>query len=368
LTPPIEETAYYPFAGERVAMRRDGDLTYLHRNHLGSTAMTSNAAGQVVSTTRFRPFGTERWSDGPVETDLQFAGERAHDGMDQVHEMGVRFYDPGYYTWLSADSMIPDVNSTMGLNRYTYVGGNPVGYVDPSGHCGERAQPWWATVWNVFDKTEGVVNSSAPVISATDKVVNGGYRYWDVAMKHSTDAEFIPGWMGDAVNGVNWTFQASSILVHSDAAGGPHNGSLTLLNSLALGGEIGFDVGTDYLATALSPHTAGASYAIVIAKDTGGLLSLIPGMPLGDPTVAFGQAAAIIVGTVVNPTGIGRATFEVFFGPAGEVILVPEGEVEYGPLAPVPTAAPTPMAPTPTPTPETTPTPTPVSTPTSPNG
>ncbi len=59
-------TSYYAFGGSMVAMRTavTATLTYLHSDHLGSTSLTTNAAGQKVSEQRYKPYGEVRWASG----------------------------------------------------------------------------------------------------------------------------------------------------------------------------------------------------------------------------------------------------------------------------------------------------------------
>ena len=59
-------TSYYAFGGVMVAMRTaaTATLTYLHSDHLGSTSLTTNAAGQKVSEQRYKPYGEVRWASG----------------------------------------------------------------------------------------------------------------------------------------------------------------------------------------------------------------------------------------------------------------------------------------------------------------
>src|SRR5690606_24467679 len=47
--------------------------------------------------------------------------------------MNGRVYDPAIGRFLSADPFMQFPDSTQGLNRYTYVGNNPLSYTDPSG-------------------------------------------------------------------------------------------------------------------------------------------------------------------------------------------------------------------------------------------
>jgi hypothetical protein len=48
--------------------------------------------------------------------------------------MRARYYDPGTGGFLSQDTWTIDRGNPVELNRYGYVAGNPVNYVDPSGH------------------------------------------------------------------------------------------------------------------------------------------------------------------------------------------------------------------------------------------
>ena len=48
--------------------------------------------------------------------------------------MNGRVYDPEIGVFLSADPLVQFPHSTQGLNRYAYVGNNPLSYTDPSGH------------------------------------------------------------------------------------------------------------------------------------------------------------------------------------------------------------------------------------------
>jgi hypothetical protein len=48
--------------------------------------------------------------------------------------MGARWYSNRTGRWVSADTIVPDPSDPRGLNRFAYVLGNPIRYVDPSGH------------------------------------------------------------------------------------------------------------------------------------------------------------------------------------------------------------------------------------------
>ena len=42
-------TKYYYFNGQRVAMRQDGVLSYLHSDHLGSTVLATDGNGAIAN-------------------------------------------------------------------------------------------------------------------------------------------------------------------------------------------------------------------------------------------------------------------------------------------------------------------------------
>ena len=46
-----------------------------------------------------------------------------------------RRYDPVLGRFIQPDTIVPDPGDPQALNRYSYVGNNPVRYTDPSGHC-----------------------------------------------------------------------------------------------------------------------------------------------------------------------------------------------------------------------------------------
>jgi len=49
--------------------------------------------------------------------------------------LNARIYDPTIGRFLSPDSVTETVYDLQVLNRYSYVGNNPLSYTDPSGHC-----------------------------------------------------------------------------------------------------------------------------------------------------------------------------------------------------------------------------------------
>jgi len=130
-----EVTKYYYLGGRRVAMRKDGILTYLHGDHLGSASMTTNALGGVGDEMRYYPYGETR--HGSMSTDRRFTGQREETAIG-LYDYKARYYDPVIGRFIQADTIVPEPRNPQALNRYAYVYGNPLRYTDPSGHIAEN--------------------------------------------------------------------------------------------------------------------------------------------------------------------------------------------------------------------------------------
>ena len=63
-------------------------------------------------------------------------GYTSHEHINETGliNMNARLYDPVIARFISPDTFIPDPYTTLSYNRYMYVLGNPVKYLDPSGH------------------------------------------------------------------------------------------------------------------------------------------------------------------------------------------------------------------------------------------
>ncbi|MEM7538762.1 MAG: RHS repeat-associated core domain-containing protein, partial [Chloroflexota bacterium] len=127
-------TKYYTFNGQRIAMKRSDEFTYLHGDHLGSTSVTitDQEDGDDTSEQRYYAFGGVR-SGGDLPTDFTYTGQKV-DGTGLMYYRA-RYYDPEIGLFISPDSIVPDETNVFDYNRYMYVAGNPLKFNDPTGHC-----------------------------------------------------------------------------------------------------------------------------------------------------------------------------------------------------------------------------------------
>jgi RHS repeat-associated protein len=172
VVPPVK---YYLFNGRRVAVRQgcSGAVTWFYHDHLGSTVASS--AGE---STRYWPYGGTR--TGAVGTAYRYTGQEL-DSASGLYYYVARWYDGALGRFLQPDALVQsqgkapelslalavsystpamvtrwnDYQRNLGdprapvsppsapldpqfLNRYTYARGNPLAYVDDSGHVA-----WW---------------------------------------------------------------------------------------------------------------------------------------------------------------------------------------------------------------------------------
>jgi RHS repeat-associated protein len=131
----LTTTKYYDFGGQRIAVRQNGTLSYLHGDHLGSTSVTTNNAGAKTSDVRYYAYGGQRSGNLlNLPTDHAFTGQKLDKGSGLLY-YGARYYDGALGTFISPDMIVPSPGDPQSLNRYSYVGNSPVCGTDPDGRC-----------------------------------------------------------------------------------------------------------------------------------------------------------------------------------------------------------------------------------------
>jgi RHS repeat-associated protein len=138
-------TKYYFFNGQRVAMRQNGVLFYLHPEHLGGNLFATDTSGAKSSWQGYYAYGKTRW--GNLQTDHRFTGQK-YDNTG-LYYFNARYYDPVIGTFISPDTLVPDPTNVWDYNRFAYARLNPMKFTDPSGYYSndEIMQHFGCTDW-----------------------------------------------------------------------------------------------------------------------------------------------------------------------------------------------------------------------------
>ena len=113
---------------------------YYFADHLGSSRVVTDAAGNILDDADFYPFGGERTYSSTSGNTYKFTGKErdTESGLDNfgaryyTYQLG-RFMTPD---WSASPVLVPyaDLGNPQTFNLYSYVANNPLNTVDPEGH------------------------------------------------------------------------------------------------------------------------------------------------------------------------------------------------------------------------------------------
>ncbi|SFU16963.1 RHS repeat-associated core domain-containing protein [Pseudovibrio denitrificans] len=174
-------------------VRRAGNKTnWIHRDHMSSVRMLTNASGTVAAISRYQPYGkrtdVQQAADTPRES-KGWIGER-DDPETALTYLNARYYDADLARFIQSDWFDP-LDAGVGTNRYAYALNNPTSYKDPSGNAIE-------TVWDAFNVSLGVVSFAGNAAVG---------NYWSAALDAAgvvfdgaaTSVPGAPGGAGSAI-------------------------------------------------------------------------------------------------------------------------------------------------------------------------
>ena len=105
-------------------------VTYYYTNPQGTVLATTDAAGNVLSTVEYRPYGEQIL--GVPEAGPGYTGH-INDPDSGLVYMQARYYDPVVGRFVAVDPAVSEPGDVLSASRYAYANSNPVKYVDPTG-------------------------------------------------------------------------------------------------------------------------------------------------------------------------------------------------------------------------------------------
>ncbi|MCK7598028.1 FG-GAP-like repeat-containing protein [Microbulbifer sp. CAU 1566] len=118
---------------------------YLHKDHLGSVDVITDASGSVIQEMSFDAWGQRRHAQSwdalissaltSFDSSITTRGYTGHEMLDQVGliHMNGRIYDAKLGRFMQADLQVQFPSDTQSYNRYSYTHNNPLTYTDSSG-------------------------------------------------------------------------------------------------------------------------------------------------------------------------------------------------------------------------------------------
>ena len=258
-------------------MQLRGDHVPSHHNHLGSSAVVTDGAGNKVETLTYFPYGGTRTNvpGTPVNVPYKYTGQEL-DSSTGLYDYGARQYEPALGRFTSPDTIVPDARDPQSLNRYAYVRNNPLLYIDPSGHDWEG---FWEGCWFGCDDTPQPSSPPPSPPPSVDQVVSQ-YSLPSVNEYVTQTGDMTHGYntrdVGLNVLGGDFSLtQFSNSIFSSDS------------HSLRAGGGSSY---LDYLQTALSgAEMVPAPVVSTPASAVNAIISGLRGDAFGAGASAFGM-------------------------------------------------------------------------------
>ena len=259
---------------------------YALGNHLGSTSLEVDEDGKVVSYEEYHPYGTTAYRAVRSGVDVDVNRYR-FTGMERDEETGLAQHGWRYFaSWLGRWGSADPIGLGDGLNRYAYCGGNPVGYVDPTGTRG--IGDWFADVETAA--VEGLARAG--------ESLRGGYQAVGGAIGRGREAAAT--WANDTVSEAAGEFAGDAAEVYVRGASAPlllSQGSAIVSSHIVgsgLSAPLRFDGGVQDLAHAV--ETGNLERGVAAAGEVVSSGAEIAGMVYGGVAAAMEVRAAVAAG------------------------------------------------------------------------
>ena len=108
-------------------------IRYQYGNHLGSTSLELDVTGAIISYEEYHPYGTTAFQAGRSLAEVSLKRYR-YTSKERDEETGLYYHGARYYAcWLGRWTASDPAGMVDGGNVYSYVGNNPVSFIDSTG-------------------------------------------------------------------------------------------------------------------------------------------------------------------------------------------------------------------------------------------
>ncbi|MGN0386530.1 MAG: zincin-like metallopeptidase toxin domain-containing protein [Lachnospiraceae bacterium] len=115
---------------------------YHHYNHLGSTMYLTDETGEVAAVYSYGVYGELLSGNTSLTRYLYNGSYGVCTDANGLLYMRHRYYNPQTMRFINRDIVSGSMTNSQSLNRYCYVQGNPISYVDPFGLSPNENTAW----------------------------------------------------------------------------------------------------------------------------------------------------------------------------------------------------------------------------------
>lgn len=132
-------TTKYVYGLGLIGEEKENCFKTYHFDYRGSTVAITDINGNITDTFKYDTYGKLISRTG---NSFVIFGYNGRDGVvtdkNGLIYMRARYYSPEMRRFINADVLHGEISDSTSLNRYSYVNGNPVSFVDPFGLSVER--------------------------------------------------------------------------------------------------------------------------------------------------------------------------------------------------------------------------------------
>ncbi|RKZ52001.1 MAG: hypothetical protein DRQ99_32810 [Candidatus Parabeggiatoa sp. nov. 3] len=125
-----------------IGQETGGEYSSYHFDYRGSTKALTDETGQVLERFQYSPYGLLLSGEASTTPFLFNGMYGVMTDSNGLYYMRARFYSPEMRRFVNQDILLGRITEGQTLNRYAYVTGQPVSFVDPFGlakYCGRCA-------------------------------------------------------------------------------------------------------------------------------------------------------------------------------------------------------------------------------------
>jgi len=219
--------------GDPVFEAKDNGSTteyeWIHTDHLGGVAVTTDSSGVWTTAQDSYPFGDQRvYETSSTELDNRYSfTNKERDEESDLMYFEARYLDTDTARFMSMDPWEGDYTDPQSLNKYAYARNNPVRYIDPLG------------LWNSESGEVERGDTLNGITNQINEIYETSYTYNEIAKLNEVDDPNVIN-VGQVIMPNNGTPDVTSGLrnmMHEYAADPDINNPLYFWNKFDTGGD-----------------------------------------------------------------------------------------------------------------------------------